>query len=544
MPSISLRRTDPEWAWESKKKSCAAEGSELKTSPADGLAVSTHLLPTVPETSGTLAFPGNVARVRQSIWRKIFSFPVLLALSLGASIFVFDSGSIADPDIWWHLRNAEVFVQTHSVVRHDVYSFTAAGSRWINEAWLSELPYYFAWQWLGIRGIYLVMLVEVELILLGVFGLACLESRNVKAAFCASWLAVWLATVSFGPRTLLAGWMCLVAELFLLAQFKRGKDRLWLLPPLFALWANLHGSWLIGMVLFGIFCASGLAQGTWGRLQATRWTRAQFRKLALVGRLSVAGLFLNPYTYHLVFYPFNFAFKQRLNANHVDEWMSLDFHGVRGKILFAILAATIVLALVRQQRWQLHELAFTILGFYAAVTYSRFLFLAAIVVTPMLARELDFFTTYRREIDKPALNAALMLAIILGCILRFPGRTYLMRDTVRNYPVQALSHLQRFHPEGRVFNDCLWGGYLIWNARHIPVFIDSRIDIFEYNGVFADYLDAMGGKNTMEVLDKYRIRYVLFPQNSPVAYLLMHNPGWKTDYQDGVAVLLERAITP
>jgi hypothetical protein len=52
----------------------------------------------------------------------------------------FDSGSIADPDIWWHLRNAEVFVQTHSVVHQDFYSFTAAGSRWINEAWLSECP--------------------------------------------------------------------------------------------------------------------------------------------------------------------------------------------------------------------------------------------------------------------------------------------------------------------------------------------------------------------------------------------------------------------
>jgi len=490
---------------------------------------------------GAMLLPGRLTSARRSLWRKVFSFPVLLAMSLGASIFVFDSGSIADPDIWWHLRNAEIFVQTHSVVHHDVYSFTAAGARWINEAWLGELPYYFAWQWFGIRGIYLVMLSEVETILLGVFALAYLESRNLLAAFSASWLAVWLATVSFGPRTLLAGWICLVAELLILTQFKRGKNLIWLLPPLFVLWANLHGSWLIGMVLLGIFFASGLVQGLWGRIEATRWTPCQLRKLIAAASLSVAGLFFNPYTYHLVFYPFNFAFKQRLNVNHVDEWMSLDFHGVRGKILFAMLAATIVLALVRKRRWQLHELAFTILGFYAAVTYSRFLFLAAIVVAPMLARELNFFAPYRHEIDKPALNAAFMVAIVLGCILRFPSRDYLLRDTVRNYPVKALSYLQQFHPQGRVFNDCLWGGYLIWNARHIPVFIDSRIDIFEYNGVFADYLDAMGGKDTLELLNKYRIRYVLYEQESPVAYLLMHNPGWKVDYRDGTTVLLERA---
>ncbi len=101
---------------------------------------------------------------------------------------------------------------------------------------------------------------------------------------------------------------------------------------------------------------------------------------------------------------------------------------------------------------------------------------------------------YRPAIDKPWLNAALILAIVGGCVWRFPSRDFLLRDTVRNYPVKALAYLQQLHPQGRVFNDCLWGGYLTWNIRDIPVFIDSRLDIYEYNGVFADYLDALGIK--------------------------------------------------
>ncbi len=479
-------------------------------------------------------------RGRRRWWKVAFSFPVLLGLVLAASIFVLDSGSIADPDIWWHLRNAEYFAQTHSVVQQDMYSFTVKGSTWINEAWLGELPYYFGWRWFGIRGIYLVMLAEVEIILLGVFGLACLSSKNVKAAFFASWLAVWLATVSFGPRTLLVGWICLLLELFILDQYRQGKDRIWLLPILFILWANLHGSWLIGMGFFLLFVASGLVQDTWGRIEATGWTGAQFRKLILVGGLSVVGLFLNPYTYHLVFYPFDFVFRQRLNINHVDEWVSLDFHSVRGKVLFGMLAAILVLAFVRKRTWRLDQIAFLLLAFYAAMTYSRFLFLAGVVLTPMLAREMDFFPRYRPEIDKTWLNAALMIAILCGCVWRFPSRDYLLRDTVRQYPVKALPYLLQHPPQGNVFNDCLWGGYLIWNARQIPVFIDSRIDSYEHNGVFADYLDAMGIKHTLEILDKYHIRYVLYKQESPVAYLLMHNSGWRTNYQDGTAVLLER----
>jgi hypothetical protein len=494
--------------------------------------------------AGTKALPcpasRSITRLIGQLWTKIFSFPTLLATALFGSIFVFDSGSVADPDIWWHLRNAEVLVQTHAVVTQDFYSFTAAGSRWINEAWLGELPYYFGWQWLGIRGIYLVMLFETELILLGVFGLAQLSCRNVKASFVASWLAVWLATVSFGPRTLLAGWICLVAELCILELFRQGKDWSWCLVPLFVVWANLHGSWLIGIVLFCVFCGCGLVTGEWGRVVATRWTVPQTKKLAMVGSLSIAGLFLNPYGYHLVCYPFNFAFQQKLNVSHVDEWMSLDFHTLRGKILFAMLAAAIVLALVRKRCWRLDEVAFLLIGFYAAMTYSRFLFLAGIVLAPILAKELEFLPPYRPAIDRPWLNAALIIAIVGGCVWRFPSRDFLLRDTVRNYPVKALAYLQQLHPQGRVFNDCLWGGYLTWNVRDIPVFIDSRIDIYEYNGVFADYLDALGIRNTLGILNKYDIRYVLFAKDSPVAYLLTNTPAWKTDYADETTVLLER----
>src|SRR5215813_1016166 len=101
--------------------------------------------------------PGMVRREHTAVWTRLLSFPVFLAVALAACVFLFDSGSIADPDIWWHLRNAEVLVRTHSVVYQDFYSFTAHGSRWINESWLAELPFYFGWRWLGMRGIYLVM---------------------------------------------------------------------------------------------------------------------------------------------------------------------------------------------------------------------------------------------------------------------------------------------------------------------------------------------------------------------------------------------------
>jgi hypothetical protein len=72
------------------------------------------------------------------------------------------------------------------------------------------------------------------------------------------------------------------------------------------------------------------------------------------------------------------------------------------------------------------------------------------------------------------------------------------------------------------------------------VFVDSRVDIFDHRGIFGDYLDAMGIKRPMEVLDEYHIKYVLYGKDKPLAYLLLHSPGWKLTYDDGTTILLER----
>ena len=111
---------------------------------------------------------------------------------------------------------------------------------------------------------------------------------------------------------------------------------------------------------------------------------------------------------------------------------------------------------------------------------------------------------------------------------------------MRNYPVRGAPGLRSLPPGSRVFNDYLWGGYLIWNVRDMPVFVDSRVDIFEYNGVFADYLDALDMKNTLAILNKYDICYVLFRRQSALAYLLSNTSSWQAQYQDDTTVLFER----
>jgi hypothetical protein len=487
-------------------------------------------------------------RPRQSIVEQMLGFPVLLASALATFVFLLLPTSIDDPDIWWHLRNAQYQVSAHAFIYRDMYSFTTKGAPWMNHEWLAELPFYAGWRLYGDRGLFLVMAAAVECIFLGVFYLAWRHGKNPKAALATSAVAAFLATVSYGPRTLLFGWIALVAELVILDRFldrrlRARREVLWMLPLLFGIWVNTHGSWLIGMVVLVTFFAAGCRQIECGCISSRRWTKEQLQVLGTAAIMSIACLFINPYGWRLVAYPFNLAFHQRLNIANVDEWASLDFHSVRGHVFLVTLALLFFAQIFRPRKWELYQLAFLFLGVYSAFTYCRFLFLAAILIFPMITKGLDGVPRYRPELNRPRLNACI-LCILFGMAwhhLHFLAHK--ASATAKSFPDAALPLLRSFHPQGKVFNDYRWGGYMEWNLRQIPTFVDSRVDIFEYAGVFRDYLDAIRLKDTIFILDKYDIQYVLFEADSPFVYFLQQTHAWKVDYRDATTILLER-VTP
>src|SRR5216683_2362352 len=420
--------------------------------------------------------------------RPALSFLVVLTFLVLAIVFVLARGGVADPDIWWHLHNADYLIQYHALPRYDMYSFTVAGHPWINHEWLGELPYYFGWRALGLRGINAVTLSVLSLIFLGLLYLSYRHSGHYKASVAACCYAVFLAAVSFGPRTILFGYAYLVVLLIVLQRFRQKDSRLvWMIPPLFCLWVNTHGSWLIGLILFSIVIGTGLVHGAWGAVSAEPWTRSQRKKLLLV-----------------------------------------------------LVLVLVISALLRSCRWTLAELGLLTFALYGGLTYSRFLFLLGIVVAPPLAKILDFIPRYRREADTPVLNAFVIMLMIGAAAYFWPRDAKLQAAVGQQYPVQAMSYLEAHPPQGPMLNFYLWGGYINWRDPNLKIFLDSRVDIFEYSGVLQDYLDLLSLTQPAKVLEKYRISYVLFPPDEPLTYVLEHDQGWKVLYRDRISVLLER----
>ena len=470
---------------------------------------------------------------------------MLLALLMG-SLFFFciHQPLMADPDIGWHLRDAQLLIQQHAFLRHDFYTFSLNGHSWINPEWFSEVFFYGAWHQFGIRGIEVLSIILLETLMLGVCLLAWQRIRSLRPAIFVAGFFIVFASVSIAPRTQLFGWICLIVELAILNHFRTvgegAKDALWALPILFALWINLHGSWPIGLVLLIAFLACGFRSFHIGALEATAWTPMQRKRLLLFTALSIPVLFVNPYGWHLVVYPFIIAGQHKLTLATVQEWQSLDFHGTRGRIVFLLVAALFAARTLRARTWSLYDAAAVFVALMAGFTYSRFLLLAGIVLCPMLAEELTFLGHDDPAKDRRLLNTAVIALVLYFACTHVPTRDELQAQGDRGYPAKAVAYLSQHPISGPLFNDFNWGGYLVWNLPKQPIFIDTRADVFEQTGLLQSYMNLINLKTPVESFKPTKFRYVLFPRDSQIVAALSRSPNWTIEYQDDTAVLLRR----
>jgi hypothetical protein len=216
----------------------------------------------------------------------------------------------------------------------------------------------------------------------------------------------------------------------------------------------------------------------------------------------------------------------------------VDFHVFRGKVFFATIALLILFRLLRRSSWSLQDALFAFVALYSGLTYMRFMFLAAILITPLLARDMARWMPYHANRDKRLFNLTGLAVVIYLLFSHLPNREMVNKQP--DYPVAAVNWLQQHPQQGPIFNEYLWGGYIEFHAPAIKTFIDSRVDIFEYNGTLKDYLDVIHIEDSLAVLDKHHIQSVFIPIHSPLAYLLFHTTGWQPTYKDDVAVLFTR----
>lgn len=489
----------------------------------------------------------KVSRLRTA-FEKCFSFPALLGALLVVITYEIDSVLRLGADTWWQIKYGQAILSTGHWPTGDIYSFTAHGVVHMAYEWVGEIVMAVAYQVGGLRGEDLLLIVLTSTTVLLLYYFAHLRCGNSKAAFLGTILALPLAAFCFVMRPQLLGFIFLLVLLICLERYRLGSQKsLWILPPLFLIWVNTHGTFALGLFILGVYWISGLRGFSWGGLHADCWGPKQRIHLALVSLLSVAVLPITPYGSRLAEYPINMAFFQPVNVGSIMEWQPLTLHFWEAKLLLILLLAFVVAQVGLRLKYRLEELGLFLFAAYATFLHLRFVILFAMLLAPLLAAILArWVPRYNRDIDKYLINAALIAGAVLLMVRYFPSKTELQKKVAEKYPVQAVEYLRHHSIPGRMFNSYRFGGYLLWSMgpQH-KVFIDGRGDLFEETGAFADYLRVINLKpDALAILKSYRIGSVLVARNAPLATLLAATPSWERVYQDKVSELFVREPSP
>jgi hypothetical protein len=475
--------------------------------------------------------------------RSACSFPAMLAPTLMALAVLTVRSRFNDPDLWWHLRTGQIIWTNRAIPRTDLLSFTTGQHAWVPHEWLLQLSLYGAWRAGGYAGLMLWFCGMTAALLVIQYVLCSLYSGNAKVAFPGTLVTWFFATVGLAIRPQLVGFTLLACELLIL-HLGRSRDRRWflLLPLLFALWVNAHGSFFLGMIVLAVVLICGFVHGNAGLLQSRPLDPARRKTLLWAAALSVAALFANPVGWSLLAYPLRTIFDHRMQLDAVTEWQKLSFDDVRAFGLLMLAGAILLIALVRRKVLYLDEAALLAVVFGMAVLHQRLLFAWGIVAAPILCRQLaDLWEKFSPARDRSLLNAILIFGSLGLAFAAFPSQRDLVSQVRRGNPVEAVDFIRQSHLTGKMLNEYVYGGYLSWVLPEQKVFIDGRADVYAWTGVFGDYgAWATLRENPNRLLDKYGIDWCLLSKSAPLARVMSYLPGWSQRYSDSSAVIFTR----
>ncbi|HYG98784.1 MAG TPA: hypothetical protein VD837_06600 [Terriglobales bacterium] len=482
---------------------------------------------------------------------------------------------LSDADTGWHIRNGEQILGRHAVPYTDSFSYTMHGSPWYAWEWLYDVVLAIAHKFGGLNGVVVLSALLIALTFTTLFRMASRLCGNVVIAAALTLVAIGASSIHFLARPHLVTWLFVLVWLAALDKFRRDGNwkRLALLPVLMLIWVNLHGGFLLGLVLPVIYATANVWTAvTSSDVQTRRQNWAMARRIGIATLLTSAATLANPYGYKLYVHLSEYLGSSFL-MNNISEFLSPDFHFVQVKLfLLLLVVALLAFALTKTSVLDILLVAFsTYAGLYAARNIPISAMLLTLVSAPMLARALDDIRlsddlssairrvarstdnfsrrmmALERQLTWQVLPVALVALTLVVCANGgMIGSKQLLdlKFESKRLPVQAAEFLASNKIEAQVFAEDGWGGYLIYrlHPEGFSVFVDDRHDFYG-EAFLKDYLKLTKlRRGWSDVLDRHWVNYVLIEPDAALANALRASADWNLMHQDGTAVVFARKV--
>ncbi len=455
-----------------------------------------------------------------------------------------------DTDIFWALRTGE-WIATHmSVPETDPFSFTFHGREWIDFTWgfqlIAHIFYTYLGGWWGLFVLQCII-TGTTFILLYLLLRTIAEDRH--------WLVTGLLYVTFVIavnrffiRPHLFGYLFIVTYFYIFTLSERGRAgrAIFFLPLLQVLWTNIHSSFVLGIFMAGVW-----ALGSWiDNMREEGALTPPPPQTWLYGGITVllfGASFINPYGWKLVFFPFIHQMGENAEAlRHIQEWQAIPlkkflfefYPSPPGWLFVKILWVMALVAMFVSRSVKTRDVIFFAVATYMAVKHIRWIALFPFFTAPLVASNITGYT--ERRLTRAGLFKLTMVALIplsLGLILHgvLTSRDHGIGIKPGKFPEGTVSFIKTMKLDGNIFNDYVFGGYLIYND--IKVFIDGRTPTL-YSPLFFWKSRVVKTQERWDrLVDEYSLTMALIKRGDGMCKRLLSHEDWIPVMIDDVSAL-------
>jgi hypothetical protein len=439
---------------------------------------------------------------------------------------------LASQDLYLHISIGRWILANRLIPDHGIFSASMPAAPWVAHEWLASVGSALLYDHFGWGGI-LAAVAALLAVAIGALTLNIAPTLGPLGALCAAVLAWGLCINHLVARPHVASLPLLVIWLAAHVRARRNNT----VPPfylalLMTLWANLHGSFMFGLVFTALFAAEAVFESkTSDDALAAGW-----RWSAFLG-VGVLAAIVTPYGLTGLLFPLHMmTIGPALDT--VYEWQPSTVTNNAPLLLWS--ALLLFLALLHGVRLPICRLIMFMLLLYMAFAHRRHTELLGLAtplllqfaVADMLSRSAPGFTSRWGAFANSAVKLSLVgVGLLAAGIFAFAGCRDIVRGPDLYTPAAALAAVEARGIHGPVLNAQNFGGYLVF--RGYQPFIDGRIDLYG-NEFMARYtaLDQLTA-----LLEQYRVAWTIFEPANPRTAVMDNLPGWSRLYADDKAVV-------
>ena len=467
------------------------------------------------------------------------------------------TNTTADPDLWGYMAFGKSFWEQGKFLYQDIFSYLPSHSRWIYHEWLTGVIFFPLYQAMGALGLQLLKYSLGLSTLLVIYMTARQRSADHYATIFILFAISGFLEFGYSPvRAQVFTFFFLALTLYILETARitsRWKILLWLIP-IQVIWCNLHGGFLVGLGLLGLYMIGELV------------SRKPFIQYVGILFLSSLATLINPYGIEYWIYLIRAIPMPR---PELTEWASVytsfSFGILNNYALLYLFLLSIFLVLLLWwlKRWEPTAYIGLAVTLYLGLMHHRhinlFLVFAGIYMPVWLT---TFLQTMKSDVKINLFlqRAGWKIPSLVGALLIFfwSGRS-IVQDPLSlklplqpdhdnkysmYYPVGAVDYIKKNFLSGNILTEFSWGEYLIWELYpRCLVALDGRFEQVYPEHITREYFDFIFGRsNWKQFLDKYPTDMILIPSGSSLCSLIQNASEWQKTYADqGSALFVKNA---